>query len=302
MSYKILVIGAQNIDIFTQKDSDYILKDSNVARISFSFGGVGRNIAENLSRLELDVSFLTVFGNDLFSKQAQNSLEEMNIKTTHSKICNYTNSVYLGILDKDNDLYLGINDMKIVEELDINFMIKYKEYINSFDYLVLDNNLEEEVITHLLKSHKKTIFIDAVSAHKVHKLRNHLEYIDYIKVNHIELKELTQKDTLEEQIKELHNLKANTVIITNQDKDIHVITDSTRAYKTIPVSSIVNASGAGDGFISGFIKGIVHNYSIEESIEYAKRVSYITLLGNDATNKELTYKKVKDFETIYRIQ
>ena len=298
----ILVIGAQNIDIFTHKNDDYVLQDSNITDIKFSFGGVGRNIAENIKRLDCDISFLTVFGNDIFSSQAQSSLEKMGIKTSHSKICDHVNSVYIGILDKDKDLFLGLNDMKIVEELNKDHMIKHKDYIDSFDILVIDNNLTEDTIKHIVESHKKTIIMDAVSAHKVHKLHSIIDKIDYLKLNHIECMELTKEDTLEKQIKELEKLKANTVIITNQDKDITVIENSVTSYKTIPCIDIVNASGAGDGFISGFIKGVSLDKSISESIDYAKKVAYITLLSDDATNKELTYEKVKNYETIYRVQ
>ncbi len=299
---KILVIGAQNIDIFTHNKQDYQLHDSNITDIKFSFGGVGRNIAENINRLDCDISFLTVFGNDIFSKQAQVSLEEMGIQTIHSKVCDHVNSVYIGILDKDNDLYLGLNDMKIVDELDTDFMIKHKDYINQFDILVIDNNLPEATIKHIANTHNKTIIMDAVSAHKVHKLRSILDKIDYVKLNHIECIELTKQDTLENQIKELRKLNVKTVIITNQDKDITVLQNNVTTYKTIPCDSIINASGAGDGFISGFIKGVSLDKSIKESIDYAKKVAYITLLSDDATNKDLTYEKVKNYETIYRVQ
>ena len=43
---KVLVIGAQNIDIFAQSSIEYVVKDSNPSKIHLSFGGVGRNMAE----------------------------------------------------------------------------------------------------------------------------------------------------------------------------------------------------------------------------------------------------------------
>ncbi|MFK5882999.1 MAG: PfkB family carbohydrate kinase, partial [Candidatus Izemoplasma sp.] len=67
---KVLVIGAQNIDIFAKTDTEYTLKDSNISKIHLAYGGVGRNIAENLNRLGHQVHFMTVFGDDDFSKSA----------------------------------------------------------------------------------------------------------------------------------------------------------------------------------------------------------------------------------------
>lgn len=285
---KILVIGAQNIDIFAKNNQDYILHDSNISNINFSFGGVGRNIAENLSRLDAEVSFLTVFGNDMFSSLSKESLTNMNINYNHSKTSNKVNSVYLGILDKENDLFLGLNDMDIVKDLDIDFMKQNIDYINTFDILVIDNNLEEEVINYLLTTHNQTKIMDAVSAHKVHKLKDNLHLIDYLKVNQIELDELTNK----EGINYFKHNSVNNIIITNQDKDITYYDGKTYNYSPIKIDSIINASGAGDGFISGFIKGISLNLPIDECITLAKKVAHITLLSEDATNKELKLEMV----------
>jgi len=118
---KVLVIGAQNIDIFAQSSIEYVLKDSNPSKIHLSFGGVGRNMAENLKRLGNDVHFLTVFADDFFAKAAKQSLIDMNINILESiDVKDQTNSIYMGIMDKDNDLFLGLNDMDIINELNID--------------------------------------------------------------------------------------------------------------------------------------------------------------------------------------
>ena len=139
---KVLVIGAQNIDIFAQSSIEYVLKDSNPSKIHLSFGGVGRNMAENLKRLGNDVHFLTVFADDFFAKAAKQSLIDMNINILESiDVKDQTNSIYMGIMDKDNDLFLGLNDMDIINELNIDVINSKIEYINTFDYLVIDSIL-----------------------------------------------------------------------------------------------------------------------------------------------------------------
>ena len=69
---KVLIIGAQNIDIYAKTEDEYILQDSNLANIHIAFGGVARNIAANIRRMNNAVSFLTIFGDDEFSKSAIN--------------------------------------------------------------------------------------------------------------------------------------------------------------------------------------------------------------------------------------
>ncbi len=291
----VLIIGAQNIDIFAKSNSDYSLHDSNLAKIHIAFGGVGRNIAENLCRLEHDVHFITVFGDDYFSLSAYRSLEEMGIDVSESlKIKNESNSVYLGVMDKDNDLFIGLNDMEITNKLNKEFFETKKKFINKFDVIVIDNNLSEETLHYLLSTYQdKTIVMDAVSAHKVVKLKNHLSYISVLKLNQIELNELTMETAVINQIDELHLKGANTLLITNQDKDIILSKKEKREVITpLKHDNIVNATGAGDAFLSGYVHGMLKGVTDMEKLKFAVKVAYITLSSNNSTSELLNIEEV----------
>ena len=75
----VAVVGAINIDIWGKSSSILILNDSNPGVISYSLGGVGRNIAHNLSLLGQKVSMLTAIGDDHWSTQILRSCEENGI-------------------------------------------------------------------------------------------------------------------------------------------------------------------------------------------------------------------------------
>ena len=62
--FPVLVIGAAGIDIVGRIKSELQNASSNPARIRTSFGGVARNVAENLARLGQPVVLLTALGND----------------------------------------------------------------------------------------------------------------------------------------------------------------------------------------------------------------------------------------------
>ena len=55
---KILVIGGANIDILGISSHHLISKDSNPGKIHVTFGGVGRNIAENCCNLKQNTIFV----------------------------------------------------------------------------------------------------------------------------------------------------------------------------------------------------------------------------------------------------
>jgi pseudouridylate synthase / pseudouridine kinase len=90
----------------------------------FSGGGVGRNIAEGLQKLNGAVKFLSAFGDDnngvilreTLPKQAtQESFISKNLPTANCAI----------VLDKDGDCKLCIGDMSIHEEITPE-LVKYK--------------------------------------------------------------------------------------------------------------------------------------------------------------------------------
>ena len=292
---EVLVIGAQNIDIFAKSDNDYRLHDSNLAKIHIAFGGVGRNIVENIQRLGNQVHFITVFGDDYFSKTAYRSLEEMGVDVSESlSLVNESNSVYLGVMDKDNDLFIGLNDMDITNNLNIKFFETKKDFISKFEIIVIDNNLNIETLDYLLTTYsKKTIVMDAVSAHKVVKLEKHLKNISVLKLNQIELNEITNESEVINQINELHLKGANSLLITNQDKDVVLSKkDGTEVISPLKINNIVNATGAGDGFLSGYVHGMLTGVNDLEKLKFAVKVAYITLSSDNSTSELLNIEEV----------
>ena len=67
---RVIVIGGANVDIKGRASGTFVATTSNPGEVTVSVGGVGRNIAENLARLGIEVSLLTVLGNDSNSQLA----------------------------------------------------------------------------------------------------------------------------------------------------------------------------------------------------------------------------------------
>lgn len=67
---EVYVIGGANIDIIGKCNQALIPYDSNIGHVTQSFGGVGRNIAENIARLGFSTHFISALGNDAGGKIA----------------------------------------------------------------------------------------------------------------------------------------------------------------------------------------------------------------------------------------
>lgn len=286
MSNNVLVIGAVNIDIFASTKEEYTLEDSNMSDISLGFGGVGGNIATNLNTLGCSVSFMTVYGNEILGTMIYNHYQTLGIDVSHSfQSTDKDASVYLAILDQRNDLFLGLNDMSIINELDPDFIRSELDYIHQFDIIVVDNNLSPETLEYILKTfQEKTIVMDAVSAKKVTKLKPLLPYISVLKVNKLELSTLSDKDTIEAQINDVTEQGVKELLVTNKEESVlYSLNGQTTMHKTLPCDHIVNATGAGDAFISAFTYGIIKKYNVEEKMALAMRFARDTLNVHTST-------------------
>ena len=60
----VCVVGGANLDIEGRVPGSPLLGDSNLGAVVRSPGGVGRNIAENLTRLKIPTRLITALGRD----------------------------------------------------------------------------------------------------------------------------------------------------------------------------------------------------------------------------------------------
>lgn len=286
MLSNVLVIGAVNIDIFASTKEDYTLEDSNLAKINLGFGGVGGNIATNLNTLGLNVSFITAFSSDILGNTVHNHYEKLGINIEHAHLSIKNNSsIYMGILDKENDLFLGLNDMDIINEIDETFLKQKHDFINSFEYIVIDNNLNIETLEYVLKTYQsKTIIMDAVSAHKVVKLKDLLQYISVLKVNQIELNVLSNKDDIYSQMKDVLHKGVKELLVTNKHEDVYYGNkDEILIFAVDKVEEIVNATGAGDAFVSGYTTALIEGKDLKSRIMDANYFARLTLKSKTST-------------------
>ncbi len=186
--HKILVLGAANIDLIAYPKDKLIYKDANIGTMETVFGGVGRNIAENLARLGSDTHFLTVFAQDEFAKQLMASCEALQIQTTGSLVLKNANSAtFMAIMDEQNDLALGISAMAIYDTVPISLIDANKALITKASYCVLDTNMPEQILQHITQQYpNKKFALDAVSGVKALKAKIILKQLHILKVNLLE--------------------------------------------------------------------------------------------------------------------
>ena len=277
---KIIVIGSINVDYIGTTKYELMLGESHPGSVSIQAGGVARNIVENLARVKADVTFVTAVGNDFYGQKYKSDLEELGVKIIMPKKTEqYNSSIYLAINDKEGQMVYSVVNTDIVSLINKEYISTIIDTINTFDYVLIDTNLDSDTIDYLFERVNKPIICDAVSTIKADKLRNHLDKINILKVNENEYSHL--KSDLNE------NIPTN-LIITNGSKPVIYITKTfTQQYQPKQKEDIKSTTGAGDSFVAGVISGILDGLQIEDGIKRGLDFSYQTLDVTGAVNPNI---------------
>ncbi len=315
---KVVVVGGANLDI-KGYSPNYIKGSSSPGWIEESSGGVGRNIAEDLALLGQEVVLLTAISSDHFGQKIKEETEEAGVDISHFKTTSaqdYKTGVYLAHLDQNGDLIGAVNDMRILKEIDSDYLREKRKIIETAAMMIFDTNLEESTINYLveLASEKKMIKIaDAVSVEKSLKLKDKLKYLDYLRGNLdeievvldiVQLKESEQQTlSIKARIERITDLYQNNselpelVISTGKDGAYYLSRQDNafrlKHFKADEINSkeIVETTGAGDALTAGLAAGIMNKYTIDEAIKLGIKASALTVKSELTCNPDLAELK-----------
>ena len=134
----IYCIGAMNVDRTFNLFGEIVDRTSNPAISSVNAGGVARNIAENLGRMDLDVSLVSLGGHDQ-DYQYINRETEPYVNMQHVTRQNgFATGTYNAILDFQGDMQLAVVDMQINDEMTVEWLMNYQTILQEERLLVID--------------------------------------------------------------------------------------------------------------------------------------------------------------------
>ena len=258
-THLIAVIGASNVDISATSASPLIPGDSNPGKAAVGFGGVGRNIAENLRRLGQSLTFLTAYGDDPFGEMLCRQAEELGLDISLSLLARQSSSsVYICVNEPDGEMSVAVNDMKVCEGLSPDFLRDKLPRLAAHEAILMDTNLPARTLAFLAQRCGRPLFADTVSVHKAVKLKPLLSRFTGIKTNRAEAEILTGLFVESEQdalgaAKALHKAGIKYVFLTMGSHGA-LASDGQKAYwMPSMIHHLVNTTGCGDAFFAGAV-------------------------------------------------
>lgn len=294
---KAYVIGGATIDLFGLPYQPIKNHESNPGLLSHSFGGVARNIAENLAKLGVSVCFVSALGNDPFGKELLQDCLNLGIDMKHSLILeNHRTATYLAILDHQRELHAAVSDMTILSNISLAHLKKVFMKITASDILFMDTNFEPEIINWMLNNAPCPIFIDPISSAKAIKLTQ-MNKVHTLKPN------LQEAQTLYGQQLQTHaDLQAignyfmkqglKQLFISLGKDGVYGSTATDAVHMRCNESTVVNATGAGDALMAGLMYQYIHQADLLNTIQFAMATSALTIEHEYSVYPNLTVASV----------
>ena len=254
-----VVVGGVNVDIGGRSFAPLVEADSNPGSVSISLGGVGRNIAHNLSLLGTEVRMLTAYGDDLNGERVAASCSSLGIDLSHAQqIAGGTTSTYLYLTDPNGEMALAVSDMEICKQISPQYLAANLPLLQNAQIVVADTNIPAESLQYLAENCTCPLFIDPVSTTKAEKIRPILSRIHTLKPNKLEAELLSgirirTDENLEAAAAKLLEMGVHRLFISLGAEGVYAAMGNQRVRHPNLPGNMVNTTGCGDAFMAAIV-------------------------------------------------
>lgn len=304
--YDIIVIGSATRDVFLRPDKTELRQHDDsptgleqcfplgekieIKEIVLTTGGGGDNAVVTFGRQGFKSAYVGVVGKDAAGDDIIAELKRENVDsdfvsrhedglTAYSTILMFPNGERT-ILSYNGEGQHFNSAVIPFEKLETKWM-----YLDSMGghYDVL-----EEAVNHAVKNGIKIASNPGGKelAHGLEKLKPLLQHIDIFSCNKEEGAGLvgTKPEEQEETLRRLAALCKDVVILTDGHSGVKVLADSVLYSAGVPDSLVVERTGAGDAFASGFVSEYIRGGDIKKAIQFgtANASSVVTQIGSKA--------------------
>lgn len=304
-TFPVIGIGAANVDQLWKTKETLRYRDSNPGYLHTSVGGVARNITENIARLGNSAAFLTAVGTDANGQKIVSDSTAAGINMDYVfKNSSLPSSTYVCLLNMNGDMLLALSDMSVLQSLSAEDLMNRADLIQSANAIVCDGCLPAEVLDRLLTltENKVPVFADPVSVAYSRNIRPFLSRFYGIKPNVYELSVLSGRTVektsdIEEASEFLLNKGLTEIVVSLGEKGCYYASKKgIRFFQKLPeIHNMVNASGAGDAFLAGFVHGYLHNLSDEERIRFSLACGSVTVQHEETVHPKMSVSLIEDY-------
>lgn len=287
--------------------------------IKTSFGGSAANTAYTLSSLGKNNGIYVVLSDEKIAEEFIEDLEQVGVKnygeyiskedrgqdSVMTKVASFISNSKTHVSERTFVAYKGLSTDFSKVKFDLSHIKDYKIlYIEGYVFSPKSKNIIFEAIKEA-KRHKVKILFAPSSPFFVNAYKKDFQKIialsDIIFTNHGELEAFYQNEEINQAIKKLSK-KVDIAIVTN-GKNGSVISYNHGKHminidEAIDQSKVIDTTGAGDGYLAGFLYGYLNGCDMETSGKIGARIANHVIQEISGRPSQTMLRRIKD--AIYR--
>ncbi len=301
----VIVIGGAGVDLIGRLEGELRLGTSNPADIRTSFGGVARNVAENLARLGQDVILVTAVGDDQSGEELMKQIRGAGVDTSYIlKTDDHPTGSYLGIVDQSGVLQFALDDINATNAITPEYIRSLAGVIGEASLIVIDANLPEDTLRIIFSQARKAripVCADPTSTNLAGRLRPFLDRLRLITPNSSEAGILCEQSIEDNHPEEaidaakcLVGQGVDIVMITLAEFGVVYATSETRGYIQAIRTAIVDPTGAGDALHATVIYSLLNEIPLDDAVRLGVTAASLTLRQRGTVIEDLSLEMLYD--------
>lgn len=301
----VLVIGAAGIDLVGRLKGELKPGTSNPGQIRSSFGGVARNVAENLARLGQLVNLITAVGQDNEGERLLQDLQEAGVNTRWIvRSDEQCTGSYLAVINPGGTLQFALDDMGVIAAITPEYIRQIENVITHSSVIFLDANLSKETLRTVFSLARKArvpVCADPTSTILAGKLKPFLNRLFLTTPNGGEAEilcnfsaKITHRRQALEAAKCLVGQGVGIAIITLAEQGLCYATSEVSGFIQALRTTIVDPTGAGDALSAAVIFALLNEIPLDDAVRLGVSAASLTLQSRGAVVPDLTLEKLYD--------
>jgi pseudouridine kinase len=299
----VLVIGAAGLDMVGRLSGDFEEGTSTPARIRIAFGGVARNVAENLVRLSQPCTLLSAVGDDVQGSGLIAVLQDAGADVSAVRVLpGQSTGAYLAVVDSRGRLRVALDDMTPLQAITPEFLREREPLFKSAGMIFLDANLSPEAIAEAFRIAQKNgipVSADPTSRPLAFRLAPYLRKIHLVTPNAGEAEILlgrgiSQEDPADAVLaaQELVMRGVCIAVISLAEFGVAYATREERGHFPALRTAIVDPTGAGDAMTAAVLFAILNQIPLTEAVRLGISAASLTLRSRQTVVPDLTLEKL----------
>lgn len=295
----VLVIGSAGTNIKAIPHQDMQFGVSNLGHIRNSVGGVARNIAENLARLEVPTILLTALGRDLMAKRVLRTCTRAGIDCTHvRRVKGARTGTNLTVLEPGGDLVTAITDFEIIDYVDSDYLLENEALFASAQMIVIDATLTDDALAtvfELAAQYSVRVSADPTTPALASRLCPYMSQLYLVVPNAAETAALCDspgpahdRDTATQAARSLVAQGAHIAVVTMGEDGLAYADGGGGGFIRAIKTKVVDSTGAGDAFSGAAIFGLLNGVPVDEAMRLGITAASLTLESRHTVLRELS--------------